>query len=82
MEYDWVGFGYAALVASGGIIGYARAGRAAVSAWGRVGSERGVLPFKGAGWLPACLPERGRGAAKCLTDRKIDTGCDLYCFPS
>lgn len=26
MEYDWVGFGYAALVASGGIIGYARAG--------------------------------------------------------
>ncbi|KAM8810824.1 transmembrane protein 14C-like [Eudromia elegans] len=26
MEYDWLGFGYAALVASGGIIGYARAG--------------------------------------------------------
>lgn len=26
MAYDWVGLGYAALVASGGIIGYARAG--------------------------------------------------------
>ncbi|XP_032039011.1 transmembrane protein 14C-like [Aythya fuligula] len=26
MAYDWVGLGYAALVASGGIIGYVRAG--------------------------------------------------------
>ncbi|XP_038626703.1 transmembrane protein 14C-like [Tachyglossus aculeatus] len=26
MALDWVGFGYAALVASGGIIGYAKAG--------------------------------------------------------
>ncbi|XP_035416160.1 transmembrane protein 14C-like [Anser cygnoides] len=26
MAYDWLGLGYAALVASGGIIGYARAG--------------------------------------------------------
>lgn len=28
MAVDWLGFGYAALVASGGIIGYAKAGRA------------------------------------------------------
>ncbi|XP_020865548.1 transmembrane protein 14C [Phascolarctos cinereus] len=26
MSLDWIGFGYAALVASGGIIGYAKAG--------------------------------------------------------
>lgn len=26
MAVDWLGFGYAALVASGGIIGYAKAG--------------------------------------------------------
>ncbi|KAM9024742.1 transmembrane protein 14C-like [Ara ararauna] len=26
MEYDWVGFGYAALVAAGGVVGYAKAG--------------------------------------------------------
>lgn len=27
MGLDWIGFGYAALVASGGIIGYAKAGK-------------------------------------------------------
>lgn len=27
MEYDWLGFGYAALVAAGGVVGYAKAGR-------------------------------------------------------
>lgn len=26
MEYDWLGFGYAALVATGGVVGYAKAG--------------------------------------------------------
>ncbi|KAJ7407083.1 Transmembrane protein 14C [Pitangus sulphuratus] len=26
MEYDWLGFGYAALVAAGGVVGYAKAG--------------------------------------------------------
>ncbi|XP_064363124.1 transmembrane protein 14C-like [Dromaius novaehollandiae] len=26
MDYDWLGFGYAALIASGGVIGYAKAG--------------------------------------------------------
>ncbi|KAJ7415237.1 transmembrane protein 14C-like protein [Willisornis vidua] len=25
MEYDWLGFGYAALVAAGGVVGYAKA---------------------------------------------------------
>lgn len=31
MAVDWLGFGYAALVASGGVIGYAKAG----TVWGR-----------------------------------------------
>ncbi|KAF3698703.1 Transmembrane protein 14C [Channa argus] len=32
MAVDWVGFGYAALVSAGGIIGYVKAGRLASSA--------------------------------------------------
>lgn len=57
MEYDWVGFGYAALVASGGIIGYARAGRLLLAVGERrEGRSAGFCPLKG---LPACAGTEG-----------------------
>lgn len=70
MAVDWLGFGYAALVASGGIMGYAKAGE-----WRKVGLSPSLL-------LPP-LPKNSVCAGQLFTKASLSGGwpvCKFYLF--
>ncbi|OWK58390.1 Transmembrane protein 14C [Lonchura striata] len=57
MEYDWLGFGYAALVAAGGVVGYAKA----VLSIGVQADSACVLPLTALFFIEGSVPSLAAG---------------------